>query len=74
MSTKAVAGEAPEYVQKMFAVNPISSRIMWSNNKHKLLIKPFTKRKPFADRSLSVKGPRLWNSLLDEMRCIELHE
>ena len=35
---------------------------------YRRLIVPKTKRKPFADRSFSVAGPRQWNNLPDYIK------
>ena len=41
---------------------------MGSNSKFKQLIVPFTKRRTFADGSLSVVGPKYWNELPNEVQ------
>ena len=55
-------GDAPKYLQEMFhrKSNPRSLR---SNHDDLLFLVPPTKRHTFADRSLSVFGPRHWNTL-----------
>ena len=38
------------------------------------LLVPTTKRKTFADRSFSVYGPKLWNTLPEETRKLDNYE
>ena len=39
-----------------------------SQRKENILQVPFTKRKTFANKAFSVFGPRIWNSLPDNLR------
>ena len=60
---------APKYLQDLLEAKELHKQALKSNNK-KLLKVPTTTRKPFADRSFSVKGPGLWNSLPDNIHTI----
>ena len=68
---KSLQGRALGYLQNMFAVNPVPNRCLRLSSRPNKLIVPFTRCKTFADRSLSVEGPRLWNSLPHEMRSLQ---
>ena len=59
------------YLTNMFAVNPIPNRCLRSSSRPNRRIVSFTRCKTFADRSLSVESPRLWNSLPDDMRSLQ---
>jgi hypothetical protein len=66
---KSLYGNAPEYVKCLFQIKQHSKRNLRSNTSQTLqLVVPFTKRKTFADRSISVYGPKLWNSLPTEVK------
>ena len=62
-------GTAPNYLKDIFArlPTPRSGLRSGSNNEYKLLI-PKVARKTFAERSVSVTGPRLWNNLPSHIR------
>lgn len=73
LTHKAVWGQAPGYLNKLF------HRRAQKGHKHDpddiLLIVLFTQRKTFADRSLSVQGPKHWNEILTkDIRLIQNHE
>ena len=55
-------GLAPKYLQDLLEAKEHCRQGLKSNNKQLLKV-PTTTRKTFADRSFSVKGPRLWNDL-----------
>ena len=58
---KCLHGLAPVYLTDL--LNPqVSHRFTRSSTNNSLQV-PFTKHTTFADRSFSVAGPRLWNSL-----------
>ncbi len=62
----AVILHAPKYLSDMFRRR--SHRGRKHNPQDILLVVPFTSHKTFADRSLSVAGAQLWNSLPMEIR------
>ena len=68
---KLLQGEALVYLQNMFVVNLIPNRCLRLSSRPNRLIMPFTRYKTFADRSLSVVGPRLCNSLPGDMRSLQ---
>ena len=68
---KLLQSHALGYPLNMFAVNPIHKRCLKSSSRPNRLIVPFTRHKTFAGRSLSVEGPRLWNSLPDDVRSFQ---
>ena len=59
---KISRGNAPKYLSDMFTFKQ-STRSLRSNQDELLFIVPSTKRHTFADRELSVFGPRQWNKL-----------
>ena len=67
---KSLQGQAPGYLRNMFAVNPIPNRCLRLSSRPNRLIVSFSRCKNFADRSLTVEGPRLWNSLPEDMRSL----
>jgi hypothetical protein len=66
---KCLAGEAPLYLQNLLKWRGVSRGGLRSEHDDKLLQIPFTRRKTFADRSFSVYGPRIWNSLPYDLRA-----
>ena len=64
---KLLQGQAAGCLQNMFAVNPIPNRSLRLSSRPNRLIVPFTRHQTFADRSLSVEGPRLCNCLPNDM-------
>ena len=65
---KCKHGMAPKYLQDLLEAKENQRQGLKSNNKQ--LLKVPTTRKTFADRSFSVKGPKLWNDLPDSIRTI----
>ena len=61
---------APKYLMDLIDISK-SQRNTRSSNAHLILRVPFTRKSTFADRSFSVAGPRMWNSLPAEIRLIE---
>ena len=59
-------GMAPKYLQDLLEAKENQRQGLKSNNKQLLKV-PTTTRKTFADRSFSVKGPKLWNDLPDSI-------
>ena len=59
---KCKHGMAPKYLQDLLEAQEHCRQGLKSNNKQLLKV-PITTRRTFADRSFSVKGPRLWNDL-----------
>ena len=61
---KCLNDQAPSYLSELLELKSTTSRLcVRSTSDMTLLCVPFTKRKTFADRSVSVAGPRLWNGL-----------
>ena len=60
----------PKYLQSKF-VRFEQDRNLRSNAKIHRLKQPKTKFKTFADRAISVAGPRLWNNLPDHIKACE---
>ena len=60
---------APKYLQDLLEAKENQRQGLKSNNKQLLKVLTTT-RKTFADRSFSVKGPKLWNDLPDSIRTI----
>jgi hypothetical protein len=59
---------APSYLQDIIRPQK-ETRTLRSSNQH-LLEVPFSRHTSFCDRAFGVAGPRLWNSLPSDMRCI----
>ena len=53
----------PEYLQELLTLYEPTHSGLRSSNTYKQLQVPLTKRKTFADRSFSVYGAKLWNSI-----------
>ena len=66
---KCLHGQAPPYLSNMLVKKETSNWDLQSNSDDLRLIIPITKCKTFADRSFSVYGPRLWNSLPYDIRA-----
>ena len=64
---KCLISEAPEYLKDLLHIHR-PRRYTRQYYDSLLLEVPFTKAKTFADRSFSVAGPKLWNSLPYELR------
>ena len=60
---------APKYLQDLLEAKKLHKQGLKTNNKTLLKV-PTTTRKTFVDRSFSVKGPRLWNNLPDNICTI----
>ena len=61
-------GCAAGYLSSLLTFNPAPTRRLRSNVKQEnLLIVPYVKCKTFADRSFSIQGLRLWNSLPEDI-------
>ena len=71
MVFKCLTGEAPSYLKNLLKKHEVKRTGLRSECDDRLLSIPFTRRKTFADRSFSVYGPRLWNSLPYFMRSID---
>ena len=66
MIFKCRHGMAPKYLQDLIQTKEHHRQGLKSNSKQLLMV-PTTSRKTFADRAFSVKGPRLWNNLPDNL-------
>ena len=69
MVFKCKHGMAPKYQQDLLEAKEHCRQGLKSSSKQLLKV-PTTTRKTFADRSFSVKGPRLWNNLPDNIWTI----
>ena len=67
---KCLHNQAPDYVKDMLQ-RRTWRRITHSASDQHLLVVSDTKRKTFAERSFSVAGPKLWNCLPANIRCLE---
>ena len=65
---KCTFGDAPNYLRNLLAVNALNLRLRSSNYEGTKYIVPLTTKKTFVERSFSVQGPRIWNSLPDSLR------
>ena len=64
---KCIRGIAPDYLQELLKKHvPIRPGLCSGNSSTKLMV-PRVTRHTFAARSFSVCGPRLWNSLPDDI-------
>ena len=72
---KCIFNCAPIYLKNLFCPLPIPKRSTRSHNDNlnKLLV-PFVKCKTFAERSISVSGPKLWNELPKNIRSTENYD
>ena len=65
---KSIMGKASEYLQNLLAVHKPGRPGLRSASDTNLLIVPFARCKTFAECSYSIQGPKLWNSLPDNLR------
>ena len=65
---RSLQGTAPSYLSDILTPAKQPKPGLRSQRKENILHVPFTKRKSFADRAFSVFGPRIWNSLPDNLR------
>ena len=69
---KSLKGNAPKYLQELLHKHQPGRDGLRSSNDPAIPLKvKRTKCKTFADRSFSVAGPRLWNSLPHNIRSID---
>jgi hypothetical protein len=68
---KALTGEAPDYLRDLVTLEVPRRTGLRSENHHKRLVIPHTKRKTFASRSFSAMAPVWWNQLPDELRLAQ---
>ena len=61
---------APNYICELIREQENTHSGLRSGQRDNVLEIPRTKNKTFADRALSVYGPRLWNDLPDELRTL----
>ena len=55
--------EAPEHLKDLLTLLPDGREGLKSSAQYKRLVVPFVKCKTFAERSFSIRGPKLWNAL-----------
>ena len=70
LTHKCVNKIGPKYLQDLIRLRPPTRGGLRSNKEMKLLVRPLTKCKTFADRSFSVGSPVLWNALPATMRSL----
>ena len=69
---KSLKGNTPKYLQDLLHKHqPVRDGLRSSNDPGIALTVQRTKCKIFANRSFSVAGPRLWNSLPHNIRSID---
>ena len=61
-------GFGPEYRRELFVEEVQANKTRRSSNNYTNLHVPYTKRKTFAHRLISVVGPRMWNKLPTKIR------
>ena len=57
-----------EYLQNLLAVHRPERPGLRSASDTNLLVVPLARHKTFAECSFSIQGPKLWNSLPDDLR------
>ena len=65
---KSIMGKAPEYLQNLLTVHWPGRPGLRSASDTNLQVVPFARRKTFAEHSFSIQGPKLWNSLPEDLR------
>jgi hypothetical protein len=68
---KCLHQQAPQYLQDLVTIKTYNRPTRSSQNSSQLLEVPFTRRNTFKDRSFSVAGPKIWNSLPNHLRDID---
>ena len=66
--SQSITGKAPEYLQNLLAVCKPGRPGFRSASDTNLLVVPFARCKTFAEHSFSIQGPKLWNSVPDDLR------
>ena len=72
---KCLNNQAPMYLQRLITKKKIKHPGLWSSITKHLLEVPTTTRHTFAERSFSVYGPKLWNTLpssIKESKTIDI--
>ena len=65
---KCIRGEAPGHLQELISEYKLGRAGLHSSSTYHQLKLPCMKHKNFADRSLKVQSPVLWNQLPDHIR------
>ena len=65
---KSIMGKTPEYLQNLLTVHRPGRPGLRSASDTNLLVVPFARHKTFAEHSFSIQGPKLWNSLPEDLR------
>ena len=65
---KYIMGRALEYLQNLLIVHRPGRPGLGSAMEMNLLVFPFVRRKTFAKCSFSTQGPKMWNSLPEDLR------
>ena len=71
---KSLLGEAPDYLATMFKFEYRTYSVTTRSSDEHLLHIPSTRRKTFADRSVDVQGPILWNKLPKDIKEVKNHD
>ena len=68
---KCIHKTAPTYLSDLIQIRSFARNTRSSNSDNIILTVPFTRRSTFAQRSFSVYGPRVWNSLPGSIQNID---
>ena len=71
---QCVYGTVPSYLQDLIVKLPVRRLGLQSNDSSNILLVPRVTKQTFAVQSLSVKGPKLWNMLLENIRIIDNYD
>ena len=71
---KCTYGQAPLYLKNLLTTNIPNLRLRSGQYTGVKYVVPFVKKKTHAERSFSVMGPKLWNSLPDSLRLSENYD
>lgn len=71
---RGLHGSLPPYLQEQLVARQFARNTRSSSCKAITLIVPKTQRSLFADRSFSVAGPTLWNSLPENTRLLDSYD
>ena len=65
---KSITGRALEYLQNLLVVHKSGRPGLRSALDMNLLVVPFVRCKTSAEHSFSIQGPKMWNSILEDLR------
>ena len=69
LTFKALNNLCPSYISDLLETYKPARNLRSSGRK--LLVVPRSKLKSYGDRAFSVAAPRLWNDILDSIKCSE---